>query len=59
MKNVSLMELQHTTINRLLTDTCHVVRIIAIKVCIQNAEHPSPLLYANISFPIPACTGSL
>jgi hypothetical protein len=39
IKNVNLMELQHATMNRLLTDTCHVVRIIAIRVCIQNIEH--------------------
>ncbi|PNF34731.1 hypothetical protein B7P43_G05457, partial [Cryptotermes secundus] len=31
MKNVNLVELQHATMNRLLVDTCHVVRIIAIR----------------------------
>jgi hypothetical protein len=36
MKNVNIMELQHASMNRMLMDTCHVVRIIAIRVSVQN-----------------------
>jgi hypothetical protein len=51
MENVTLMELQHATMNRLLMDDCHIVRIIAIRVCIQTTEclcsNQAGLLFAH------------